>query len=58
VGTASVAPKDFPTKTNDDGTLTDEYGMIFKPMGLYNEFYKYPLENAESEEDIDNYHLN
>ncbi len=55
VGTASVAPHDKPTVTNDDGTLTNEYGMVFKPMGLYNEFYKFPLENAETEEDIDNF---
>ncbi len=55
VGTASIAPDNAPTITNADGTLTNEYGMIFKPMGLYNEFYKYPLEHAESESDIDNY---
>ncbi len=55
VGTASIAPENTPTINNADGTITNEYGMIFKPKGLYNEFYKYPLEHAESEADIENY---
>ena len=55
VGTASIAPKNTPTINNVDGTITNEYGMIFKPKGLYNEFYKYPLEYAETEADIENY---
>ncbi len=55
VGTASVAPHNAPTITNPDGTLTNEYGMIFKPMGIYNEFYDYPLKNTLTEEDIENY---
>ncbi len=57
VGTASIAPADSATVTNPDGTLVNEYGMIFKPKGLYNEFYKYPLESAETVEDIENYHF-
>lgn len=57
VGTASIAPHNSPTVNNPDGTITNEYGMVFKPKGLYNEFFKFPLENANSEEDIDNYKL-
>ncbi|MCK5824500.1 MAG: hypothetical protein KAG96_03745 [Ichthyobacteriaceae bacterium] len=55
VGTASIAPTDNPTVTNADGTMTNEYGMVFKEVGLYTEFYKYPLEHADTEADIDNY---
>ena len=55
VGTASIAPHNAPTVNNADGTMTNEYGMVFKPMGLYNEFYKFPLDYADSEADIDNY---
>lgn len=55
VGTAAIAPKDYPSRKNSDGTITNEYGMVFKPMGLYNEFFKYPLAHAETIEDIEQY---
>ncbi len=55
VGTAAIAPKNAPTIVHPDGSMTNEYGMEFIPKGLYNEFSKYPLEFAETEEDIENY---
>ncbi|MEN8139465.1 MAG: uroporphyrinogen decarboxylase family protein [Bacteroidota bacterium] len=55
VGTASIAPLSAPTVKDENGLLTNEYGMVFKETDLYNEFYKFPLENADSEADIDNY---
>jgi len=55
VGTAAIAPKDATTITHPDGTITNEYGMVFKPKGLYNEFYSFPLYNAETEADIESY---
>jgi uroporphyrinogen decarboxylase len=55
VGIAAAAPKDRPTRTREDGTKVNEWGMIFKSTGLYDEFYEYPLASAESVEDIETY---
>lgn len=55
VGIAACAPTDNPTTTDNDGIITNEWGMQFKPKGLYNEFCAYPLEKATSPEDIKNY---
>ena len=55
VGIATCAPVNFPTKTKENGLIENEWGMVFKPMGLYNEFYIYPLANAETAKDIKNH---
>ena len=55
VGTASIAPLSAPSVTSPDGIITNEWGMTFRPMGIYNEFYRYPLSRAETGSDIDNY---
>jgi uroporphyrinogen decarboxylase len=55
VGIAACSPKGFPTRKLSDGTLVNEWGMKFKPFGLYNEFYGYPLAGAETEADIAKY---
>ncbi len=55
VGIAACSPKIFPTKTLDDGTMVNEWGMRFKPFGLYNEFCEYPLAGAEDVSDIESY---
>lgn len=55
VGIAACAPNDFPTKELDDGILLNEWGMKFIDAGIYNEFYEYPLANANSVNDILNY---
>lgn len=55
VGIATCAPENFPTKTRKDGLIENEWGMVFKPMGLYNEFHKYPLAHAETAGDIARY---
>lgn len=55
VGIATCAPDNFPAKTLENGLIENEWGMIFKPMGLYNEFYIYPLASAETAEDIANH---
>jgi len=57
VGIAACAPKTFPTKTKKNGLIENEWGMVFKPMGLYNEFFKYPLANAENKQNIENYNF-
>jgi len=55
VGIATCAPDNFPTKQLENGLIENEWGMIFKPLGLYNEFHIFPLANAESAEDIANH---
>ena len=55
VGIAACAPHNFPTKTQDNGLIKNEWGMVFKPMGLYNEFFEYPLSHVETVKDIENY---
>ena len=39
VGIASCAPDSTPTATSEEGLLVNEWGMHFKPFGLYNEFF-------------------
>ena len=55
VGIATCAPDNFPTKTLANGLIENEWGMVFKPLGLYNEFHIYPLAYATSKEDIESY---
>lgn len=55
VGIAACAPSNNPTTALDNGLIKNEWGMIFKPMGLYNEFYEFPLDHAQTAKDIENY---
>ena len=55
VGITVCAPENKPTVTREDGLIENEWGMIFKNKGLYNEFYEYPLAHAHSADDIANY---
>lgn len=55
VGIAACAPDEMPTRTEPDGTIINEWGMVFKDAGLYNEFYSFPLAHAETVEDITSY---
>ncbi len=55
IGVAACYPDDKPVVTTPDGLMVNEWGMIFKDCGLYSEFYKFPLENAESVNDILSY---
>ncbi len=55
VGIAAQAPKNLPTTTDENGIMTNEWGMTFKNAGLYNEFYEFPLANVQSKKEIDNY---
>lgn len=57
VGITYCAPTNFPTRTLESGLIENEWGMIFKTVGLYNEFHSYPLANAETAEDIENYNF-
>lgn len=55
VGIAACAPRRFPTHSESDGTLVNEWGMRFRTVGLYNEFIEFPLAHAETRADIEAY---
>lgn len=55
VGIAACYPKNFPSRLERDGTIVNEWGMIFKPVGLYNEFAAYPLSHINTVDDLDNH---
>lgn len=55
VGVAACAPSDQPTEKLEDGISRNEWGMVFKEKGLYNEFYQFPLSEAHYPEDIGRY---
>jgi len=57
IGIAACAPNNSPTTTDENGIITNEWGMRFKSVGLYNEFYQYPLAHAETVADIEGYHF-
>jgi uroporphyrinogen decarboxylase len=52
VGIAAVYPEGGETQRRSDGFLVNEWGMVFKDTGLYSEFIEYPLEKAQSKDDI------
>jgi uroporphyrinogen decarboxylase len=47
----TVAPA-MPTITLPDGRIRNEWGMLFRNVGIYTEFAGYPLANALTEKDI------
>lgn len=55
VAIAPTVPANVPTITLPDGRIKNEWGIIFRPAGIYNEFAEYPLANAYSVKDILDY---
>jgi len=57
VGIAATAPKNFPTRIIDEEkkVSVNEWGMKFIDVGIYFEFFEYPLAHAKTVEDIENY---
>ncbi len=57
VGVAATAPTNFPTRIIDKElkVSTNEWGMKFIDVGIYFEFFEYPLAHAKTLEDIENY---
>lgn len=55
VGIAACIPENSPTKTLEDGRIVNEWGMVFRNVGLYNEFDEFPLANASTVDDIEKY---
>ncbi len=55
VGIAACYPETNPIRKRDDGTFVNEWGMIFRDIGLYNEFADYTLKNVSSAKEISQY---
>lgn len=54
-GVAACAPDESPTKLLKNGLIENEWGMIMKDIGLYGEFFDFPLKHAQTKADIDHY---
>ena len=52
IAIAPTVSPESPTITMPDGRIRNEWGMIFRNVGIYTEFAEYPLANAVSEKDI------
>lgn len=57
VGITVCAPTNNPTVDMGDSLIKNEWGMVFKNTGQYNEFYKFPLAHAETAKDIEDYNF-
>jgi uroporphyrinogen decarboxylase len=55
VGITVSAPDNNPTVDIGGNLLKNEWGMVFKDTGHYNEFHKFPLAHAETVKDIETY---
>ena len=55
VGISACAPGNQPTRKREDGLIVNDWGMVFKDIGLYSEFAEFPLEHAATAADIENY---
>jgi len=55
VAIAPTAPPDNPTVTLPDGRIRNEWGMIFRNIGIYTELAEFPLANASDIRDITGY---
>jgi len=57
VGITVCAPSNNITVDLGKGLSTNEWGMVFKNTGQYNEFYEFPLVHAQNAKDIENYNF-
>ncbi|WP_430817183.1 uroporphyrinogen decarboxylase family protein [Carboxylicivirga sp. RSCT41] len=55
VGITVCAPINNPTIELGDSIIKNEWGMIFKDTGKYNEFHEFPLAHAQTAKDIEEY---
>ena len=55
VAIAPTAPPNAPTRTLPDGRIVNEWGMVFREVGIYTEFDEHPLAEASVAEDIRQY---
>jgi uroporphyrinogen decarboxylase len=52
VAIAPASPPSNPTITLPDGRVKNEWGMVFKDIGMYSELNEFPLSEALSKDDI------
>jgi uroporphyrinogen decarboxylase len=52
IAIAPTVPTNGQTITLPDGRIKNEWGMVFRNVGIYTEFAEYPLANAATEQDI------
>ncbi|MGQ8335532.1 uroporphyrinogen decarboxylase family protein [Sunxiuqinia sp. A32] len=57
VGIATCVPENNPTITLENGLIKNEWGMVLKDTGQYNEFYEFPLAHAETAKDIEDFNF-
>lgn len=57
VGITVCAPSNNPTVNLENDLIKNEWGMVFKNTGQYNEFYEFPLAHAETARDIDEFNF-
>jgi uroporphyrinogen decarboxylase len=55
IAIAPTAPPSAPTITLPDGRTRNEWGMVFKEVGIYSELDEFPLSGALTKEDILDY---
>jgi len=55
IGIGAGRSADSPTIEIEDGRFKDEWGIIYKEVGLYTEAVERPLSNVEKPSDLDNY---
>ncbi|MBC8181300.1 hypothetical protein H8E88_09255 [candidate division KSB1 bacterium] len=52
---ATCWPEGFTPVENEDGSVTDEWGIVSKSTGMYNEMIGHPLAYVETIEELDEY---
>ncbi len=52
ISIAPASPPSAPTITLSDGRVKNEWGMIFKEIGIYSELDEFPLSDAYTKNDI------
>ena len=55
VGITVCSPSNKPTIDLGNDLIKNEWGMVFKNTGQYNEFYEFPLAHAETAKDIEGF---
>jgi uroporphyrinogen decarboxylase len=57
VGITVCAPDNNPTQDLGDSLIKNEWGMVFKNTGQYNEFHEFPLVHAQTAKDIEDFNF-
>jgi uroporphyrinogen decarboxylase len=57
VAIAPTSPPLAPSMVLPDGRIRNEWGMVFKDVGMYSELDEFPLSGASTREDILAYHF-